>query len=220
MSRSLKIGLKIASISLVIAACGYSPDSKLTSFVTTVDRWPDPENIPVCWVNPEETSEKVKTDIKNHVQSKYHSKTVLRFIGWETCTSEQFDQAVIRIFIRRDGNFGSGRSLVGAKIHSGLSHGGTMEISGVKNWPRRGNTFLKRKVLYASLHEFGHAIGLRHEHERLDATGCEHHRKGLPNNAEAVGEYDTVSVMNYCSKSSAWDLSSGDVAGIEHMYGK
>lgn len=207
---------------IAFAGCGKKTcDSQPSALVTTVDLWPDPDNIPVCWINPEGASDAVRKSLQDHLAEEYGEKTSVTFVGFEKCTESQMTEAVIRVFIRKDAKFGSGRSLVGAKKGIGvLPHGGTMELSVPTNWPRRGDTWRKKKVMYATLHEFGHALGLRHEHLREDAHSCKHATGVPPENSRPVGEYDTVSVMNYCSKSRTFRLSEGDVAGVEALYGK
>ena len=71
-----------------------------------------------------------------------------------------------------------------------------------------------------ALHEFGHALGLLHEEERDDATGCD--ARGALNVPEsaavAVGPYDAESIMNRCRTTKEPVLSEGDVAGIDTLF--
>lgn len=211
----------VITCALIVLSCGVSEtQSKSSALVTTVDLWPNPKAIPVCWLNSSESSESVMNSIRDHLAEEYGQKTIVNFVGWKPCIEQQMTKAVIRVYVRKDGNFGSGRSLVGAKPGIGvLPHGGTMELSMPRNWPSRGNLWLKKKVHYAALHEFGHALGLRHEHLREDATNCKHATGIPPENSRPVGEYDIYSVMNYCSKSRTFRLSEGDLQGIENLYG-
>lgn len=74
----------------------------------------------------------------------------------------------------------------------------------------RANAFRKTMI-----HEFGHSLGLPHEHNHPDET-C-----GQPNdNARPIApltEYDPDSVMNYC-KSDGRFLTALDQLGIEMLY--
>lgn len=75
------------------------------------------------------------------------------------------------------------------------------------------------------VHEFGHVLGLGHEHERAEAPhdkACD----GLnPSHLEPQlilprGYYDNNSVMNYCYllRHTNAGLSPGDIAALEHLY--
>lgn len=70
-----------------------------------------------------------------------------------------------------------------------------------------------------AVHEFGHAIGLRHEHERVSRDVCpyaDNTPTQEPNLSSLNTPYDEVSAMNYCSNYQ--DLSKGDIEGINRLY--
>lgn len=90
----------------------------------------------------------------------------------------------------------------------------------------------------ATVHEIGHVIGLRHEHQRKDRdrhiqvsdvlrTGPS--RYSYSSNRPVSGQYDYASVMHYSGgiesippgmpiRSSTW-LSEGDIDGVARLYG-
>ncbi len=76
-----------------------------------------------------------------------------------------------------------------------------------------------------TLHEFGHALGLHHEHLRSDVTNCKLSGTEIghqPTDSKRVGPYDAISIMNYCNPYfwlSPFHLSRGDLATIAEMYG-
>lgn len=77
---------------------------------------------------------------------------------------------------------------------------------------------------YVMLHEFGHALGLRHEHARDDSTcdvTLEHLDGPRENRPDLDGEplwaYDADSVMNYCGP-RVNKLSVGDIRAINTLY--
>ena len=70
-----------------------------------------------------------------------------------------------------------------------------------------------------AVHEFGHAIGLRHEHERVSRDVCPYADR-VPQQDPKLSTlntpYDEVSAMNYCSNYQ--DLSKWDIEGINRLY--
>ncbi len=98
-------------------------------------------------------------------------------------------------------------------------------------WCARCRNDLDNCVGRDALHEFGHAVGLRHEQARVDVSQrCRDLEMSqgrvvgdLPeaNGIFYVGEYDKYSVMNYCQ---VWDLAQGlqlsdtDIQGINVLY--
>jgi hypothetical protein len=74
-------------------------------------------------------------------------------------------------------------------------------------------------VMGVAIHEFGHAMGFAHEHNRPDAT-CEIPTQG-GNGNRLVGVWDLSSVMNYCNPSGVTTtiLSETDKEGARIFYG-
>jgi hypothetical protein len=75
-------------------------------------------------------------------------------------------------------------------------------------------------VAWQAVHEFGHALGFKHEHERLDGPGC----TGWDQigDAQILTEYDEDSTMNYCSDdgNNEGSLSRLDIVGVQVAYGR
>ena len=96
-----------------------------------------------------------------------------------------------------------------------------------QKWGRRippspfpGMTPLEFAIRACAVHEFGHALGIAHEHNRDDA-GVD--PKVCPSGGSGdikVGAYDADSCMNY--RNAKWgnhgQLSAGDIATIKFMY--
>ena len=74
-------------------------------------------------------------------------------------------------------------------------------------------------VAASALHEFGHAVGLYHEHERHDRTDCRISDEVIYPSDTIVflTLYDPDSIMSYCSRQK--QLSASDVHGLQRFYG-
>jgi hypothetical protein len=185
-------------------------------------------------MNRSEISDELFNDIKNHVTTDYSSKAGIGLIGWGSCTTRDKSSRIIRVTFSRVHNWsgnqigaGGGLSMVGASSYSCGTGclGGTMRIDisrdgrypSVGSWARN---FATTQTRATAVHEFGHALGLLHEHERTDAPGCrDFDDKVRDNDWNAyVGRFDADSIMNYCHNSSLSTLSPGDVAGLKYLY--
>jgi hypothetical protein len=217
-------------------ACGPqdSQHSEPDSVVSTLNKWPDPRNIPVCIMNRSEISDELFYDIKNHVTTDYSNKVGIGLVGWNNCSSADRSARVIRVTFSRVHNWsgysiraGGGLSMVGASSFScGMGcRGGTMriDVSQDGQYPRSGSwarNFASTQTRATAVHEFGHALGLLHEHERTDGPGCKDYETKIRNSDwnVYVGRFDSNSIMNYCHNSNLSTLSPGDVAGLRYLY--
>ncbi len=82
-------------------------------------------------------------------------------------------------------------------------------------------------LLNTALHEFGHAIGLQHEHLRPDSQCNQKHERRADLQSMGsllIGSYDSESIMNYCYVDQAdievktVGLSAGDISTIKTIY--
>ncbi|MCR9205739.1 MAG: matrixin family metalloprotease [Halobacteriovoraceae bacterium] len=74
------------------------------------------------------------------------------------------------------------------------------------------------ELLRIARHEFGHVLGLRHEHIRPENPLSESCQESSP--YRAVNEYDSDSIMHYsrCGGTGTTELSLGDKEGIAILY--
>ncbi|MDQ3235814.1 MAG: hypothetical protein M3Q07_28735, partial [Pseudobdellovibrionaceae bacterium] len=224
MKKSLSLGM----ILLSIACSKESSHSTPNSVVNMQNKWPDPTSVPVCIMNRSEITDELFNDIKTHVVNDYSSKADIGFVGWADCQSSDMNAPVIRVIFHRVHNWnnsssasaGGGKSKVGRDETScGGCGGGTMSLDVGSNgaYPpstSRVRDFIVKQTRATAVHEFGHAMGLLHEHERSDAAGCNDF-SGFVQNSDRnvyVGEYDPDSIMNYCVNKELTSLSAGDIA--------
>ncbi len=210
--------------------------SELESVVYTGRLWNDTAAIPVCIINPQEVDPALIADLKTHLSNDYERNAGIRFQGWQACQSADLQRTMIRVYFQRVHNWrgqgaataGGGLSMVGpSSVSCEECQGGTLLIKIGEEGrypPEQGkfHDFVRDQTRATAVHEFGHALGLLHEHERSDGPGCQDFpRSALPSQTRGVqfvGAYDPDSIMNYCHSLSLKTLSSGDIAGLAFLY--
>lgn len=213
MMFKLKLGILLI-YSVLILSCGKTYETSESfdkGFIDYTRIWKKPSQIPVCFANFKKVAafQKVKREIRKVVTDQFSRTKNVRFSGWDSCEGQN---ETIRIAL--DANYGGGLSFVGnpKKFRLRNYREATMLI-GVKG-PIRDIKFL-------ALHEFGHAIGLLHEHQRVDSA-CDPavwDQIYVPETLVKVyrGEYDSRSVMDYCSGRNP-RLSRGDIEAIDFLF--
>ncbi|WP_417456763.1 hypothetical protein [Kordiimonas sp.] len=189
------------------------------SFFLTPAKWPQ-NTIFVCWENPEGGAEADRMLVKAAVDNSWQAHSGLKFVGWGKCAG---NARGIRIRID-DSSPDNGPHVKGlGKYMDGVKDGMVLNFT-FRRWGSAcaSPDDMRQSCIYSiAVHEFGHAIGLAHEHNRWDTPGeCQLAPQGTDGDA-MLTEYDPDSVMNYCNQryNNDGELSPLDIAGIQFIYG-
>lgn len=172
---------------------------------------------------------KHKNTVKKWITEEYSSKrTGVYFTGFQNC-EESTDSDVV-VFLTKKKFFNVIKSTLFGGTN-GFATGGPMLARGqINNFPNaRGYIWLNANAFgkFTTVHEFGHVVGLAHEHEREEAKedfSCKFETKGSIGYSQYKfvtphGDYDGKSVMNYCHMNrSNGGLSAGDIETLKYLY--
>jgi hypothetical protein len=183
------------------------------AYILYLFKWDSP-TIFVCWENPKPSDEHERLSVRQAIKDSWEKYSTLRFKGWTSC-SDQFSG--IRILIADAGPHtkGLGKALAGKK------DGMVLNFS-YENW---NSPCMKQKAFCntsIAVHEFGHALGFAHEHNRPDTPGeCTQRAQGIDGD-KILTSWDKASVMNYCNSeyNNNGKLSRLDIMGLQMVYGE
>jgi len=184
--------------------------------------------ISVCWESAPASQQMERAWVKDAIEQTWQKYSNLSFTGWRRCTSKG---ANIRIKVKDIGakviRFGDNID----NVRDGMFLNFTF-----KRWAtfcsQYGESYREGCIRANAVHEFGHALGFSHEHNRVEGlpSFCDQETQGT-SGGYYITPYDLASVMNYCRTAIKpdgtqerqyidWQLSALDIIGVQKVYGR
>lgn len=214
LNLSLLATLALSAMSVACINNVEDPDmgsAEQAAVVATGWAWKNPADIPVCFLNRADYAN-YAADLRDVVTREYHTYSPLRLTGWGDCSEADFRRPTIRVEFTND------------VINDDPWIQGYSDIGATQGRGRSMILLAGQADARIYVHEFAHAVGLYHEHEREDSEEAATCRATLGKLAtkpqgggvEYVGAYDPYSITSYCMDRQ--QLSDGDIQGLQRLY--
>lgn len=171
--------------------------------------------VPVCWVTSGYATE--KGWVRNTIETEWASISTVKFSGWGDCNTSTPATAIrIRVNdVRPSSDVGPTQNNPSMNLNfTWSSWYPTYSGTSTTACPADRKEFCIR---FYALHEFGHALGFRHEQDAPGSTCTTGVDANERDDGVVLSAYDGSSIMNYCA---AWGttLSTNDRAGLKVAY--